>query len=187
MSLKLNLGSGKKRIKGFKNVDALEWEGLTDVIQDLTDIPYNFKTNSVDEIIAIEVLEHISFRKTVPVLREWHRILKENGKITIQVPAIDKMCEMFANKEICYCVAHKPNTLEDARGKKDCWDCEGRGKVNPNRWKIAFTGAQKHSFDTHRNVFTKDSLEESLRCAGFENIDIKYDKYEWKIIAVCRK
>lgn len=185
--MKYNFGCGPRRKEGFVNVDVQEWHGFTDVLWDLTKVPYEFVTEPVEEIIATELLEHISWRYTDIILKEWYRILKMGGKLTIQVPAIDKMCEMFAKGQICECVKHKPIGDDDAVGDKKCWDCRGEGKVNPTRWLMAFTGAQKHAWDRHLNVFTKEILEENLRRAGFSNIEIKYGKYEWKLIAVCVK
>ena len=165
----------------------MDREGV-DVVHDLTVVPYGFvKENSVDEIIAIEFLEHISFRSTIKVLREWHRIMKIGGKLTIQVPAIDKMCEMFMNEEVCDCVAHKPIDDVDVKALDCCDYCKGKGKVNPTRWLFAFTGAQKHEWDVHRNVLTKESLTFNLFEAGFKNIEVGYDKYNWKLVAKCCK
>ena len=186
--VKYNFGGGPKHKEGFINVDGLEWEGTTNIKWNLIDVPYEFaEDDSADEIISIECLEHISFRETMNVLREWRRILKPGGQITIQVPAIDKMCEMFASGKVCGCVKHKPTCDEDAKGKKDCWNCKGEGRVSPNRWLFAFTGAQKHRLDSHLNVFTKDILEENLKEAGFSDIEVCYDKYEWKLIAKASK
>jgi len=183
-SIKYNIGGGPKRINGFKNIDGLDWDGATDIKWNITDIPYDFaEDDSVDEIVSIECLEHISWRETLNVLKEWRRMLKPGGRITIQVPAIDKMCEMFVKGEICGCVLHKPKSEKDARGVPGCWNCKGKAKVNPMRWLMAFCGAQKHRFDNHLNIFTKQILESNLKEAGFEKININYDKYEWKLIA----
>jgi len=191
------MGAGPKRIDGFISVDALDWgDGLTDIVWDLTKVPYEFaEADSVDEIVAIEFLEHISWRDTNKVLTEWYRIMKSGAKLGIQVPAIDKMMEMYVNKEICSCVEHKPldygyDEVKKERlgkGKKDCWNCGGRARVNPDRWIQAFLGAQKHEWDYHRNIFTKERLEESLKAVGFRDIKVEYDKYEWKLKSICYK
>jgi predicted SAM-dependent methyltransferase len=94
--MKINLGSHNKRIEGFVNVDGLDLPNV-DVIHDLTLFPYPFEDNSAEEIYICEVLEHISFRKTAFVLRECKRILAHGGKLTIQVPDIGAMCEMYAH------------------------------------------------------------------------------------------
>jgi len=186
--MKYNFGAGPKKKEGYVSVDALEWNGLTDIVWDLTNIPYPFaKDGEADEIIAIEVLEHISFRDTLQVLKEWCRILKKGGKLVVQVPDCGKMMEMYVKKEICDCVKHKPSNEKDAKADNDCWNCQGRGKVNPTRWLFAFTGAQKHKFDVHKNIFTKEMLYDCLKMAGFKKITIKNDKYNWKLIAECYK
>ena len=188
-SIKYNMGCGPKSLEGYINVDGLEWQGNVDVVQDLINIPYAFAENdSADEIISIEVLEHIGFKHTAGVLKEWYRILKFGGKLQIQVPACDKMMEMFVNKEICECVSHKPKTDNDAKANPDCFACGGRGKVHPNRWLFAFLGAQKYGIDDiHKNIFTKGRLENVLKEAKFKDINVKYDKYNWKLIAIASK
>jgi len=192
--IKYNMGAGPKRVDGFLSVDSLKWgQGLTDIIWDLTVVPYEFaEPDSADEILAIEFLEHISFRDTMKVLTEWYRILKPGGKVSIQVPDRGSMMKMYVNGEICDCVDHKQVAYDYiepkdqnafGRGKKECWNCGGKGRVNPNRWLLAFIGAQKHPFDIHRNIFTKERMEEYLKAVGFKDIKIKNDKFEWKIIA----
>ncbi|MHA1225150.1 MAG: class I SAM-dependent methyltransferase [Candidatus Hodarchaeales archaeon] len=183
--LKLNLGGGPKIIPGFVNVDALDWNGITEVVLDLTKIPYPWKDESAEEIVAQEVLEHISFKKTLKVLKEWYRILKKGGKLTIQVPDIGKMCEYYVNGQVCGCVPRKAKRIEDFKANPDCWICGGKAKINTTRWIYAFTGAQKHSYDYHRNVFTKEILKINLIKAGFQKIQWKDNIY--KLIAICYK
>lgn len=201
--MRLNLGSHNKRIEGFTNVDVLDLPNV-DYICDITDTPFIFKeTNnakyenkfdtpatefevpieSIDEIVMTEVLEHISFRKTNEVLKECHRILKNGGKLSIQVPDIREMMFAYWNGQICSCVPHKPKDKADGMAKLDCPNCHGYGRVNPTRWLYAFTGAQKHEWDIHRNIFTPEILEENLENAGFNKIDIGFDEYRWKIKA----
>lgn len=183
--IRYNFGGGPKKIEGFKNVDILDWNGATDIIWDLTKTPYDFVKDYVDEIQAVELLEHISFRDTTRVLKEWYRILKPDGKLVIQVPDIGKMIEYYINNEICDCVPHKANNWRGFKADPWCTKCDGRGKINPVRWLYAFTGAQKHEFDTHRNIFTRDILRKNLEDAGFKKVDFEENIY--KIIAICRK
>lgn len=181
---KYHFGCGKKSIKGYTNIDALNIFGNVDIVHDLTEIPYPFaKNNEAEEIVAIEFLEHISFRDTNKVLKEWYRILNYGGKLYIQVPDCGKAMEYYVDKQICECVLNKPQNNEDVNVNPNCPKCKGKGKINPIRWLFSFTGAQKSEFDVHRNVFTKKILEKDLRDAGFNKITIKSDKYGWKIIA----
>ena len=181
--IKLNIGGGPKRIEGFKNVDALEWDGATDIIQDLIKVPWEIGTNSVDEILMEECLEHISFRHIAAVLCECRRIMKPNAKIKIQVPDCGKAMEYYVNKQICECCAHKPKDDKDAMADPKCFACGGKAKIHPNRWLFGFIGAQKHKYDTHRMIFDKDTLEIQLKVLGFREVEVGSDKYGWKLIA----
>jgi len=183
--MKLNLGSGKKRIEGFTNVDILPWDGNTDILWDLTNVPYRFVTEPVEEIVAIEVLEHISFRDTMKVLKEWYRILKPGGRLVVQVPDCGKMMEYYTKGLICDCVPHKAERMEDFKPNPWCPKCEGKAKINPRRWLFAFTGAQKHEYDFHRNIFTEEILRENLQEAGFKKVEFHNNIY--KLIAHCYK
>lgn len=179
-TVKYNFGSNKKLIEGYINVDGLPLDGL-DYQQNLEEVPYSFAlSNSADEIVAIEVLEHITFKSTIKVLREWHRILKPEGILRVQVPDCGKMMEYYVNNLVCECVPHKdPENKFEA--KKDCKFCEGKAKVNPNRWLYAFTGAQKHPFDAHLTIFTKERLADCLYRAGFIQIEFIADKNKLKV------
>jgi len=179
---KLNLGSHNKRIKGYENVDALDLENV-DVKWNLREFPYPWDSNSVDEILACEVLEHIGFRYTFKVLSEWFRILKIGGKLTIQVPDIEKMIEYYEFQ--CQCVPRKALKYSDYKADSKCFKCKGKAKIHPERWLFAFTGAQKHPYDAHLNVFTSKSLKTILGKIGF--IDIKQNSNIYKIVINCQK
>ena len=180
--IKLNLGGGPKRIEGYKNVDAMEWDGVTDIIQDLTNYPWKIDSESVDKILMEECLEHISFKETTSVLSECLRILKKSGVLSIQVPDCGKAMEYYVNKQICECCAHKPRNYEDGIADPKCFACGGKGMIHPNRWLYSFTGAQKHEYDTHKNIFTKDIMERHLKSVGFCDVKIDSDKYGWKLV-----
>jgi hypothetical protein len=180
--LKYNMGCGPKYLDGYVNVDGFAWDKV-DYIHDLTDIPYVFAENeSASEIVAIEVLEHISFKDTRKVLQEWYRILAKGGELHIQVPDCGKMMEYYINEQVCECVPHK-DIKEEFKANENCVYCEGKAMVNPKRWLFAFTGAQKHPFDTHKNIFTIEILDQLLSEIGFINIKFKDDKNKLKVKA----
>ncbi len=80
---KLNLGCGTDIKEGWINLDNFESD-LLDVNHDLETYPYPFDDSYLDEIITINVLEHIE--NPVRVIEELHRITKNGGKVTIRVP-----------------------------------------------------------------------------------------------------
>jgi predicted SAM-dependent methyltransferase len=181
--MNLNLGSNKKRIDGYLNVDALPLPEV-DVIHDLTIAPWPFTTNSVDDILAQEFLEHISWHQTDIILAECYRILRPGGKLTIQVPDIGKMNEYYVANQICTCVPRKAARYEDYKADPSCFLCGGQAKIHPERWFVAYTGAQKHAYDAHLNIFTGQRLETALEMAGFENIQFKDNIYKLIVEAI---
>ncbi len=183
--LKLNLGGGPKKISGYTNVDALDWNGATDIVHDLTTYDWPWEQNTVDEIFAEEFLEHISFRETYNVLGECYRILKPGCKLSIQVPDCGKAMEYYLNEQVCDCVPHKAKTWDDFHADKECFNCSGKGKIHPNRWLFSFMGAQKHDFDLHRNIFTEDTLRAALIKVGFKDVQFKENIYKL-IVSACK-
>lgn len=164
--LKINLGSASKRKDGFVNVDIRKDQDV-DIVWDLTQFPWPWESESVDEIQAEEFFEHIDFKYERKLFEEVYRILKLNGRFWFTVPDIGKMCRYWVERKICECIPHK----DDAnmfRPNPDCPKCRGYAIVNPMRFKMAFTGAQKHEYDYHRNVFFAPDLEKLLISIGFE-------------------
>ena len=175
---KLNIGGGPKKIEGFLNVDAMEWEGITDIVMDLTKFPWKFASNSIDEIIAEEFLEHIELRFIKPILDECYRILKSGGTMKIQVPDCGKAMEYYVNNQICECVPHKARSYDGYKADEKCFACGGKGMINPRRWLFSFTGAQKHEYDIHRTIFTKDMMEDALKASEFRSISFEDNIYK---------
>lgn len=80
--MKLHLGCGNDYKKGYVNCD-ISPEVKPDRIVDLErELP--FKDNSISEIVANHVLEHV--QNFVPLVHEFHRVCKKGVKIKIKVP-----------------------------------------------------------------------------------------------------
>jgi ubiquinone/menaquinone biosynthesis C-methylase UbiE len=80
--MKINLGCGKNKIKGYINIDKSK-ESRPDVICDLN-CNFPFKDNAIDEIIAIQLLEHLN--NIIKTMEEIWRISKNNCLVRIDVP-----------------------------------------------------------------------------------------------------
>lgn len=67
-----------------------------------------FPDNYFDEICARDVLEHISWRKTDDVLKEWYRALKPGGTIYIQSPNIVgwSLAVIHKKASFAHCIEH---------------------------------------------------------------------------------
>lgn len=81
--MKLNIGSGHKRIDNFLNVDD---DPLVspDFIVDLEKGKLPFDDNSVEEIKAHHILEHI--KNFIPLMQEIYRVCKHGALIDIIAP-----------------------------------------------------------------------------------------------------
>lgn len=82
--MKLNLGSGTQRYDGFLNCD---YDPLSkpDYLFDLEKDTYPFEDNSVEQILAHHVLEHMG-EGYFHCIKEMYRICKHGAIIDIRVP-----------------------------------------------------------------------------------------------------
>jgi len=81
--MKVNLGCGSNIVSGYINVDINPLDDS--VLQcDFEKDKLPFDDNSIDELQAIDVLEHIN--NLIPFLNECYRVLKDSGKFYIEVP-----------------------------------------------------------------------------------------------------
>jgi len=99
MSLKLNLGCGLDKREGWVNID-IRKEVKPDLVLDLERECLPYEDNSVDEIMAKDVLEHFSWRRIEGILQDWHRVLKPGGKLFIQTPNLNSIIIKWCNKKI---------------------------------------------------------------------------------------
>lgn len=82
--MKLNLGASDRPFPGFISVDIAP---PADQVVDLRE-PWPWPDNSVDEVRAHDVFEHLPNR--ILTMNELHRVLKPGGRATIEVPSAAK-------------------------------------------------------------------------------------------------
>lgn len=92
--VRLNLGCGDKILPGYVNVDiaATRAGRSPDVLCDLRDLK-PFASDSVDEVLAVHVIEHFWRWEVVAILREWLRVLKPGGRMVLECPNLLTACE----------------------------------------------------------------------------------------------
>lgn len=83
--LRINLGSGAERLEGFTNVDL--YDETADIRADICELP--FEDGSVDEICALQVIEHVPYNKSRDMFAEMYRVLKKDGFAIVETPDID--------------------------------------------------------------------------------------------------
>jgi hypothetical protein len=92
--MKLNLGAGYEHLGPEWHTVDLDPATDPDHLGDVRFLPEDW-TSRFTEIRAVDILEHLSYRDTVPALKEWARVLKSGGQLFLQVPAADKMMDLW--------------------------------------------------------------------------------------------
>lgn len=122
--MKINIGCNDLPLKDFVNID-FDPSVNPDLVADATKLPYEDET--VDEIYAGHLLEHFALNEYV--LKEWYRVLKTGGKITITVPDVEKSLKLYSEGELSLDMLNQ----------------------------VVF-GADDRDLQNHHQVFTKDIL-----------------------------
>ncbi len=136
-SVRLNLGGRGTQIEGFKTVD-LSPEHEVDFRCDVSKLP--MADGSVDEIYASQILEHFPHTRTMEVLKEWNRVLKKGGLITIGVPDFDRAVAIYKQLGLIDYVVH------------------------------SLYGDQEYDLAFHYAPFTFSRLAHLMDRAGFRNV-----------------
>ena len=90
--MKLHIG-GKEIKEGWSILNIQKNEGV-DFVGDISNLS-QFKDNSVEEIYASHVVEHVPQQKVEKTLEGIYRVLSENGKFYVSVPDMDILCKIF--------------------------------------------------------------------------------------------
>jgi ubiquinone/menaquinone biosynthesis C-methylase UbiE len=88
--MRINLGAGDKYWPGFVNCDA-----YSDVDVRCEAYPMPFATDSADELWAIHLLEHLHRKDVGAALTEWFRVLKQGGRLVLELPSLDKIAQLI--------------------------------------------------------------------------------------------
>jgi predicted SAM-dependent methyltransferase len=71
----------------------------TDHVGDAKDLS-RFENETFDELYASHVVEHFDYNgPLLEAFKEWHRILKPEGKLYISVPNMDVLCQLFRKRK----------------------------------------------------------------------------------------
>lgn len=142
--LKLNLGCGPVYMQGYVNIDGYPTEergGSVSVadrhlmIEDL-----DYPQESVDHIICIHTLEHLTPKQVEKALINWYGCLKPRGTLIIEVPDAEAIM----------------SRLLSARGHED-----------KDLYYYLLYGTQEFEAEHHRMGHTYERLERMLEPVGF--------------------
>lgn len=132
--VRLNIGAGRKNFVGFLSVGL---EDHHDIKTDIRKLP--LPDNSVDEAMAIHVVEHVNRWETLDMLKDWHRVLKPGALMVIEQPELIRCCKSIIRG------------LADQEGL----------------WGLMGDPSHKDELMMHRWAFREDEMHGLLRDAGF--------------------
>lgn len=92
--IRLDIGSQDARFRDFTTVDL--YAPGADIRADAGALP--FADDSVEEIWASHILEHIEPPRVQLVLREWLRVLRPGGIARIATPDLDDACRAWLER-----------------------------------------------------------------------------------------
>ena len=92
--MKLHLGCGKRNFgTDWVHIDGGDFPHLQS--NDITNLP--FDDESVDLIYASHVIEYFNRNEIISLLKEWRRVLKNNGVLRLAVPDFNSMVNLYLN------------------------------------------------------------------------------------------
>ncbi len=96
---RLNIGSGLKNRVGYVNVDVRK-EGNPDIVADISKFgDDDFKVGEFEEILAFDVIEHISFVECKKLLRQCWNWLQPNGTLQLHTQNMRFLASVLAEDD----------------------------------------------------------------------------------------
>lgn len=155
--MKLNIGSNTVRFEGFLNVDIRQLDEV-DIVDDVS-VLGKIKDNSVEYIIAHNILEHFSQDRVRDIVKTWVKKLKNNGVIEIGVPDGELIFNRYLNGIL-------------TRGEyKECpWEDVIHSIFGNIRLLRAWHGDDAEKY-MHHILFNKDFLQKIMLESGLSDIE----------------
>ena len=159
-AVKLELGSGYHPTPGFTHLDLNPNAPGVDIVGPA--FPLGLPDATVEEIRAVDVLEHLPYRQTVPALAEWARVLQPGGRLYVQVPDAALIMEWFVlspERLLCRLPGDVPQTPESGAA----WRLLGGQEDG-----VQAKAGDDWRLNAHYSLFSRDSLTDALNEAGFD-------------------
>jgi ubiquinone/menaquinone biosynthesis C-methylase UbiE len=154
--MKLNLGCGPDIKDGYVNIDTCPINEKV-IKQDIRNL--SFDSESIDEIYAKDILEHLSLDDAKKAIKNWSRICKSGAVIFIQTICWDSIVQAYASKvwsleTVIYMLFAGKNWVD--------------GQSRPE--------------DFHKSVYSIDLLNKILSENNFQIVSIDLDKIDEALI-----
>jgi predicted SAM-dependent methyltransferase len=159
---KLQLGAGSNPHEGWLNTDVVDFRRRNEVIYLDARRPFPFPDGSFDAVFSEHMIEHLTYSDGLHCLRECNRILRSGGRIRTATPSLRMLAGLYerdlSELQQRYLAWSTSSFIGDATAPL-------AGFVLNNMF---------HNFE-HRFVYDDETLRETLRLAGFVEIQ------EWAV------
>ena len=160
--MNVELGAGRRKRAGFIGVDVNPKHA--NVVADALSLP--FRTATVHELVAIDVLEHISYRDTDQALNEWARVLMHGGSLYVQVPDAEEIMVRYCRAEAEQ--LRTPAGLPDSLLAGVTWRLLG-GHADG----LFVDEGDDWRWNAHYSLWSRRELGAALERAGFDVVRIR--------------
>jgi predicted SAM-dependent methyltransferase len=186
--IKINIGCGGRPLAGYINVDSDDLATLktrypeqsfpVDIeIYDYNIFALPFEDNTVDEIRADSLIEHLSFEEEPKFFYEVKRVLKPGGLCCFSTTNFEKIAEIW--------LAAKDEWKDFFRNddeaiKQQHWFGQNSYSTD-NRWgylSAMIFGSQNGQGQFHKNCYTISKIQAILDKLDFETV--KISEFLWK-------
>ena len=147
--IRFNMGCGRDRLEGYMGVDM---HSDTDIKMDIMEL--DLPEGCADEFLGSHVIEHFPQHRAPGVLANWHKTLKDGGKLVLEVPDFEGLCRDYLEQSgddqkmtaMCIFGAHVDRITPET---------EKNGALSPHLW-----------------GYTPKSLADLCAHVGFKDIQI---------------
>ncbi len=157
-AIRLNLGCGEDLRPSYINIDANPKKPGV-VKMEVSSVKDHFAPESVSEILAQDVLEHVGLPTALNWLIEWCGLLETGGSLYIQTTCFDLMAEALKSQRI------SPDELNYLLFSGVAWH-NGKSYWDSN---------ETTTYDWHRCCFTKNQLIKHLEGLNMKILNLHLD------------
>lgn len=186
--IRLNLGCASRLLPGYVNIDLDSLEQIRsrypniDIPRDLAVHQYDifnlpFESNSVSEVLAESLLEHLSFADERRFFEEMRRVIKPEGILNFSVPDF----EVAVTQWIAARDEWKDFYRSDAEAIRDSHWFGTYSYGTENRWgylMASIFGPQNSPGQFHKNAYTVPKIRAILSRIGFREMEMS--EFLWK-------
>jgi predicted SAM-dependent methyltransferase len=141
--MKLYVGSRDYKPEGYLTVD-IDANNEPDILANVVNMQGKVEKDSVEEVLASAIFEHLAWPDSFAALVEWRRVLQPGGTLKINIPDLELLCSFIIrgiSTHMCICMLYG-----------------GGRRTNP--------------FEAHQFSYTKNMLVDMLKVLGFDDFNI---------------